>query len=1256
MEEHCPRCRKAFQRLATHIAMSRECREYILDNQRRQTSRAQQQPPQQETTGTQAKTPNGNESSDPASLYLGVTTCPHCKKRDMKRPAAHFHYNPACRVHFTQITRATIEQSLALRQQQQEHVSEPLEWVIDMAPAVDSDLSMENNGDDEIPPPNLGFESIAHQNSRGNIVTRRTSTRSVASRGRNNKCQRIISHFCYDADDESNTSSPFPAGSSVSSMSSVPSLPRGITNHTFTEDAIFDETSMLNGNPTLEASPKDDFTEDPDHRPALGTSYHRPVNEALANLPKLSSLLSAFVELYEICRKRGVPLGMFDELVSWAEKYCNSGTFQSSRKTFPRRDSLLRTLYHLFPVPKAEGVPVSMETGNEQLAPEGYERLPRHTIVAQRWPIVSLLQEYLLDLRLFGDKRNLVNSQNPFEKYVSPNQGNDRELIAGCWYAKTYDARITDPSKQFLLVLELYLDKTGRTAGLGSYRGEPVILSSPLLNQSCRQLASAWRLLGMIEDLEISSSAKKTQQSGRIEEQGRTIRDYHKVLYTILEQLIELQRSGGTPLYVRMGDEIRYVHVIPVVSVITGDAKSGDTLCCRYLGKNCKGRVPRLCMTPFSCLEDPMMPCQLVKMSDMQTLYQGATEEDRPEKERKAYRKEMKQTSTHVVDGALYHLDFGSNELGATLATPTDMMHACESGMFPRILSVFTSTMTTSVRVTMDAITEKMFLPIRSTCNKEFLRFNFRGGATSLTMLNSHHWPGMAFTFLLAFLTDEGMEVLDSCFSKEDAELPDFDWNNAPPVDFSNVYKPPMLQLDCNDELHSELDQEDEDNEGSDGHDGSNSKLNGSQPLSLPDGNETDGEVGTDDEAVKKVPSDSEEEHVPKKKSGKKKSGNKKKKKVPKEPLKCSRRQAIDVIEEWLIFHAWYKHGRPPFTATSSDDEATFLQTCVRMMIARLMAFCPRSTGNGWKLQKLHEMLHLILSLLEYTHASNFDARQGKRLLKEFFKELARNSQQRGQAIFTEQMAKRMSEKQVIQKALASMASDIVEEHEAVDREEHQCELSPSFTLEYSPAAEGCTFRWLGANKSVQVHRVVLSYFEREWATVVGLESNALNCFTELIHKGGATFRAHPNYRGDGPWYDWAFVRFVEEETGKQEDFPCRILLFYKAEDGSTRAIVQATDCLKVESEEKRKNKIMETRLCKRWMLDSEEAQGAKNRSLPSLYSVDVDTIQNNVLVVEEEPGLCESWEGDRYIWTVSEREAQWPLLFPVSFPVSTFV
>jgi hypothetical protein len=45
----------------------------------------------------------------------------------------------------------------------------------------------------------------------------------------------------------------------------------------------------------------------------------------------------------------------------------------------------------------------------------------------------------------------------------------------------------------------------------------------------------------------------------------------------------------------------------------------------------------------------------------------------------------------------------------------------------------------------------------------------FRNGATNLTMLSSHHWPGMAFAFLLVILSDKGKEITKDCFQEEDS-------------------------------------------------------------------------------------------------------------------------------------------------------------------------------------------------------------------------------------------------------------------------------------------------------------------------------------------------------------------------------------------------------------------------------------------------------------------------------------------------------
>ena len=94
---------------------------------------------------------------------------------------------------------------------------------------------------------------------------------------------------------------------------------------------------------------------------------------------------------------------------------------------------------------------------------------------------------------------------------------------------------------------------------------------------------------------------------------------------------------------------------------------------------------------------------------------------------------------------------------------------------------------------------------------------------------------------------------------------------------------------------------------------------------------------------------------------------------------------------------------------------------------------------------------------------------------------------------------------------------------------------SPSFVIDHDDIAKGCSFRWLGSNKNVRVHPAVLSFFAKEWESLVGNAMQFIECYTEFSHKAGSRFRAHPNYRDEGAWYDWALVRFVsdgDEEEG----------------------------------------------------------------------------------------------------------------------------
>jgi hypothetical protein len=201
-----------------------------------------------------------------------------------------------------------------------------------------------------------------------------------------------------------------------------------------------------------------------------------------------------------------------------------------------------------------------------------------------------MMQDHLLDPFLFGNKDNLVNGDNPWGKYVSSNPNNDKEVLSSYWYSKTYNEYIMDPDTQFLLCLEAYVDKTAKNAGLTSYAGEPFLLSAPHLKKSLRDHLSAWFVQAYLPDLESGSSARKKQYSHRYLTRGMSNRNYHKIMNAVLEGILAAQKKGGLKAFVRMGDVVRLMTVIPVLTFIKGNAKSGDTLISCFGGKNCIAR------------------------------------------------------------------------------------------------------------------------------------------------------------------------------------------------------------------------------------------------------------------------------------------------------------------------------------------------------------------------------------------------------------------------------------------------------------------------------------------------------------------------------------------------------------------------------------------------------------------------------------------------------------------------------------------
>jgi hypothetical protein len=77
----------------------------------------------------------------------------------------------------------------------------------------------------------------------------------------------------------------------------------------------------------------------------------------------------------------------------------------------------------------------------------------------------------------------------------------------------------------------------------------------------------------------------------------------------VLEGILASQKKGGFKAFVRMGDVVRLMTVIPVLTFVKGNAKSGDTLVSCFGGKNCIARVPRMCLCGKADLDNPLHRC-----------------------------------------------------------------------------------------------------------------------------------------------------------------------------------------------------------------------------------------------------------------------------------------------------------------------------------------------------------------------------------------------------------------------------------------------------------------------------------------------------------------------------------------------------------------------------------------------------------------------------------------------------------------------
>jgi hypothetical protein len=358
----------------------------------------------------------------------------------------------------------------------------------------------------------------------------------------------------------------------------------------------------------------------------------------------------------------------------------------------------------------------------------------------------------------------------------------------------------------------------------------------------------------------------------------------------------------------------------------------------------------------------------------------------------------------------------------------------------------------------------------------------------------------------------------------------------------------------------------------------------------------------------------------------------------------CKYRDFIQVIESLLSFHAWYKSDKPiPWDANARST----IHSSIKEMLKMVKRVLPRSDGHSWNLQKFHELLHVPHDVENFGSPKNFDTGIMENRLIHVGKHNSKNTQKRGPAIFTQQLGLRIAEQQAFQKTKRCLnivdhntkdvdsSDDDSETSELTEARQFRDEKQQTKTSKVLPCYQltlhngRLLVRWCTKTKR-DISVVILSGLRKVMTTN---RLSTLDVFTEIKHDG-MLYRAHPNYRGGGPWYDWAAVQFVPSDVDKQRNisdrrdlvlpaypvgiYPCKMLAFFYI--GNVLWFLSHPTMEKISSDE-------DSCLTERWNLQYVPKRYKHDGKYilvqaPDITLYEVQSIVDRIYVVEEDPGI----------------------------------
>jgi hypothetical protein len=239
-------------------------------------------------------------------------------------------------------------------------------------------------------------------------------------------------------------------------------------------------------------------------------------------------------------------------------------------------------------------------------------------------------------------------------------------------------------------------------------------------------------------------------------------------------------------------------------------------------------------------------------------------------------------------------------------------------------------------------------------------------------------------------------------------------------------------------------------------------------------------------------------------------------------------RDMNEVFQMLLCYWAWLK--RPVFWRVGDHEIETQALEAIYTMIDKLTSLWPRATGNGWDLPKVHAQFHVPFNISRFGNQLNVHSGPQEANHIVLNKQPARNTQHRPD-VLDYQIATRLAERLVIRQAYDIMHPPVIAPGFPSDPTVRATKGFLRLSRTSGNAFLQAYIDW----DSEQYKRMLVPYFddlirllipifeEHAYTRSDGSTSLSIPIFTEY-QQNHTVYRAHNNFRSDGPWIDWCQV------------------------------------------------------------------------------------------------------------------------------------